>query len=62
MTWKELTPIKKVAKRMGITEIAVLKLLQGLRRCWPNIAPKKESKKHIYVFNEETDSEPRLKF
>jgi len=63
ITWDKVTPIKTVAKRLGITEIATLKLLQRLRQCWPDIAPKKKSiSKTNYVFDETRDSEPRIRF
>lgn len=61
-TWDSLMPVKEVAKRMNTTEDAVLKLLQGLRRCWPAIAPKKALRRTKYVFDESRDSEPRIQF
>ncbi len=61
-TWKEVTPIKEVAARMGIKEVTVLQLLQRLRECWPGLAPKKNSRKSEFVFDETRDSEPRIQF
>jgi len=61
-TWEDITPIKEVAQRMNISRDAVLKLLQELRKSWPQLAPKKDRKKKTYIFDEMRDSEVKIHF
>jgi hypothetical protein len=61
LSYKNRTPIKEVAKRMNITGSAVIKLLQRFRKVWPGIAPRKQPDKETFSFNEERDSEPKMR-
>jgi len=61
LSYKDRTPLKEVAKRMNITPSAVIKLLQRFRRAWPGLAPRKQPDKTIFSFDEERDSEPKMR-
>ena len=62
LSFTKRIPFKEVGKRMGITPGAAVELIQRLRKCWPELAPKKQPSKQKLHFNEEQDSEPRITF
>lgn len=56
MLWKE------VARKMDITPVSAMALMQRLRKVWPDVAPKRMKIKVKYSFEENRDSEPKIKY